>query len=151
MIFTILRLLGLLGLLGGAVQQKQKNKKKARRAAGTGTPNCHLLDPALSIPTMSSGDSIYGVLPTTTTTPNPTPGTTHRLRATTGALIATAAIVCVVGACVLLAGGTHVARTCTDPAAHNYATGHGSCLYKHVTGTCHTDYLCDKGDNQRRK
>jgi hypothetical protein len=61
--------------------QQQKNTK-ARRAAGTGAPNCHLLDPALSIPTMSSGDSIYGVLPTTTTTtPNRTPGTTHRLRA----------------------------------------------------------------------
>ena len=81
MIFTVLRLLGLLGVQ----QQKQKNKK-ARRAAGTGAPNCHLLDPALSIPTMFSGDSIYGVVPTTTTTtPNPTRGTTG-----SGALIAMA-------------------------------------------------------------
>merc|ERR1711939_531086 len=41
-------------------------------------------------------------------------------------------------------------RACTDPAAHNYeplaSKDDGSCLYKHVTGTCRTDYCRDKDD-----
>jgi hypothetical protein len=40
---------------------------------------------------------------------------------------------------------------CTDPAAHNYqplaSKDDGSCVYKHVTGSCRTDYCRDKGDN----
>lgn len=36
---------------------------------------------------------------------------------------------------------------CTDPAAHNYeqlaSKDDGSCLYKHVTGNCRTDYCRD--------